>query len=372
MPIPFDETHYVPILKGKQGELDAIRESAAELRERFTPLIEVPPIPPKYIEGEDTPILAKSIASHVTDVAEKLSTAVGTERPFFIDGFYIEEDEQLEDGSEPIAGLFGALREGGLAFVPTIGLDRIADYGQSVRDAVEQDGRGCCLRLLESDLESLAELGPQVESLLNFLGLSPSDADLLLDFGPNVPGRAALPYLINAIPFLNDWRSFAVASSCFPQNLEGIAQNSIFEFERAEWVAWTFLRSKRKMLQRMPAFADYAINHPELSEVDPRIMRMSPNIRYTAPSTFVIAKGAAYPRKKDTSRRPGLEASIQYPRLAKMIISHPSWQGEGFSWGDQFIAACARKECVGNPTNWRAVGTCHHIASVVRQTANLP
>lgn len=372
MALHSDDTHYVPILKGKQGELDAIRESPAPVGEAFTPLIEVPPIPPKYVEGEDDPIPAKSIASHVADVAAKLADSLGTAWPFFIDGFYIEEDDKLEDGSEPVAALFSALRHAKLKFIPAIGLDRVADYAESVKAAIEVDGRGCCLRLLESDLESLAELKPQVESLLAFLGVGATEADLLVDFGPKVPSRAALPYQVNALPLLEQWRSFTVASSCFPENMEGVAQNSIFEFERLEWVTWAFLRAKRQTLVRMPAFGDYAINHPELSEIDPRIMRMSPNIRYTAPSTFVVAKGEAYPRKKDARKKIGAEASVQYPRLAKMVMNHPSWQGEKFSWGDAFIEACSRKACVGSPTNWRAVGTSHHIAFVVRQLASLP
>ena len=99
---------------------------------------------------------------------------------------------------------------------------------------------------------------------------------------------------------------------------------------------------------------------------------MSPNIRYTSEVTYVVAKGEAYQRKKDPKKKAGISASDQYPKLAEMIIKHPSWRGKKFSWGDAFIEACSRKACVGNPTNWRAVGTCHHIASVVRQIASLP
>ncbi len=259
-----------------------------------------------------------------------------------------------------------------MIFVPVIGLDRVKEYGQAVREAVSNDKRGCCLRLVESDLEALADLEAQVESLLDFIRVDASQVDLLVDFGPTVPSRSALAYQINALPFLKKWRSLTVASSSFPLNMAEVAQNSIVEFERREWTAWTFLRSKRKTLVRMPTFGDYAINHPGLVEIDPRIMRMSPNIRYTAELNYVVAKGEAYSRKKDRTKKSGVAASDQYPKLAKMIMNHASWAGKKFSWGDTFIEACSRRACVGSPTNWRAVGTSHHIACVVRQIASLP
>ena len=42
-------------------------------------------------------------------------------------------------------------------FIPVLGLDRVEDYAESVKAATKNDGRGCCLRLVESDLESVVE-----------------------------------------------------------------------------------------------------------------------------------------------------------------------------------------------------------------------
>jgi Beta protein len=372
MSLKFNHGHYVPILKGKQGELDAIRETAPEIRGDFTPLVEVPPVPPKYIEGEDEPVPGKTIDLHVSDVSQKFTDALGANTPVFIDGYYIENEGELGNGEEPVTGIFEGLRKSGVRFIPTIGLDRVSEYTEAVREAIQEDRRGCCLRLVEPDLEGLSELETQVASLMDALEVDAGAVDLIVDFGPNVPSRAALPYQINALPLLKKWRTLTVASSSFPVNMEDVAQNSVVEFERREWTAWNFLRSKPKTLARMPTFGDYAINHPSLTDIDPRIMRMSPNIRYTSAVNYVIAKGQAYPRKKDPRKKTGVAASEQYPRLAEMVMKHPSWAGKKFSWGDGFIDACARKARVGNPTNWRAVGTCHHIASVVRQIASLP
>lgn len=371
MSLRFEHEHYVPILKGKQGELDAIRETSRKVRERFTPLIEIPPIPPKYIDGQDEPVPAKNIAEHVNDVANSFVKALGADDPVLVDGFYIEEEQTLEGDIEPIERFFELLR-GRAKCIPVTGLDRVQEYGAAIKNILSTDDRGCCLRLVEEDLEGMSDLEPQIKSLLKFLDIDAPKVHLLLDFGPAVPSRSALPYQINALPRLKDWRTLTISSSSFPANLENVARNSLEELERKEWSVWTSLRAKRKTLGRIPTFGDYAINHPELIEIDPRLMRMSPNIRYTAELNFVIAKGEAYPRKKESTKKAGLAPSDQYPKLAQRIIDHPSWRGRKFSWGDAFIEECSQKKRVGSATNWRAVGTCHHIASVVQQIASLP
>ncbi len=226
-----------------------------------------------------------------------------------------------------------------------------------------------CLRLQEPDLAS-DTLDKQIAATLNGLDLSPKHVDLVLDYGPVVPPRSSLVPVLNAIPRVKEWRSFTLAASSFPVNMAGVAKYATVELDREEWTNWTFLRSRSDKLLRMPTFGDYAINYPEPSDVDPREMRMSANIRYTWTTTFVIAKGEAAPRKKD--KEPGAALSAQYPLLAQQIIEHKAWCGPTFSWGDSFIQKCANRECVGGPREWRAVGTSHHFAFVVKQQANLP
>jgi hypothetical protein len=374
----FGQSHYVPILKGKQGELNAVQKTSSKLVKHFTPLLEIPPIPPKYIEGEDDPIPSKSIDAHVESVGEKFAIALAGLPSVFIDGLYIESEDELSDGASPTAAIFQTLRASKIDFIPVVGLDRLEDYVDSVKLAADADGRGCCIRILESDLEGIADLTPQVESLLKFLGVKPRDVDLLLDFGPRVPSKAALPYQIESLPQVKAWRSLIVAASSFPVDMSRISQNSIDEPEREEWISWLSLRLRQKNLPRMPTYGDYAINHPVINEIDPRIISMSPNIRYTAEMNYVIAKGQAIPRKRkkptreEEAARNKLLPTEQYPKLAAKIKNHPSWRGAKFSWGDAFIDSCARKDCVGSATDWRAVGTCHHIAAVVQQIANLP
>jgi hypothetical protein len=374
----FDHKHYVPVLKGKLGEFNALRNLQGQAQiSHFTPLIEVMPIPAVYGDGENEPSPSKSIGEHIEGVAAAIAKATKHLPSIFVDGFYIESEDDLEDGPSPIDGLFTRLRSDGINFIPVVGLDRVEDYADSVKEAIKTDNRGCCLRLVEADIDGIAELDAQVKSLLTELTVTKSNVDLIVDFGWKVPQRAVLPFLIDALPSIKEWRSFTMVSSCFPPDMTDVQKNSIKEIERDDWITWLSLRSKTNVA-RVPTFGDYGINHPVLPDFNPLTMTVSPNIRYTDTLNYVVAKGQAQPRKKwaDTPQKKEIRAelapSVQFPKLAKKITKHPAWKGKDFSWGDAFIDKCSRKECVGSGTDWRAVGMSHHISLVLQQISNLP
>ena len=57
--------------------------------------------------------------------------------------------------------------------------------------------------------------------------------------------------------------------------------------------------------------------------------------------------------------------------IAQSVTDHPAYMGEDFSWGDEYIAKCARKEAKpGNPKTWVTVAINHHITFVVNQLSN--
>lgn len=361
----FDQQHYVPILKAKGGEFKALKEASETVRSAITPLLEVVDVPLKWAAGED-PVPSKSVDDHVEDIAENIAKSWGPSRNVFVDGFYIEE-HTLADGREPIDGLLDQLREANVMAIPVAGLDRNREYNEAIKRAVEQDERGVCLRLQEPDLES-DDLHEQIAAVISGIGLPPSQVDLLLDYGPKVPPKSALVPVLNGIPRVKEWRSFTMSASSFPVDMSEVARYTTVELDRDEWLNWVFVRSRSNNLIRVPTYSDYAINHPILSDLDPRSIRMSANIRYTWTTTFLIAKGEAMPRKKD--KEPKATAAEQYPLLADAIIGHKAWAGPNFSWGDAFIQKCANRECVGGGREWRAVGTSHHLAFVARQQAN--
>ncbi len=365
----YDDRHYVPILKAKAGELRALREVHQTVRNAITPLLEIMDVPPRWLDGEDEPVPSKSMEQHIAATADALVKNWGTERPLFVDGLYVEGADTLDDGREPFRALLDHLRDANMKSIPVTGMDRYAEYDEAIKGAVGSDGRGLCLRLEEEDFDS-DDLEAELNGALDYFGIGRSKVDLVVDYAATILPRSTLVAVVNSIPQLKKWRSFTLSACSFPKDMRDISANSIEELAREEWLNWTHLRARRDKVERMPTYSDYAINHPQLLEIDPREMRMSGNIRYTWTTQYVVARGEAFPRKKDKTKRD--PPRVQYPRLAKEITEHKAWMGPKFSWGDAYIQECANGKCVGGGREWRAVGTSHHLASVVQQIANLP
>jgi hypothetical protein len=99
-------TLYVPILWAKDGEYGALRQLPMEVKDRLTPLLEIPPIP--WDHASDRP--ARGIDQHLQKTASKIDKAWGKQSPLFVDFEWINPAERMIDGSHPVTYLFGSAR----------------------------------------------------------------------------------------------------------------------------------------------------------------------------------------------------------------------------------------------------------------------
>jgi hypothetical protein len=357
----FDHQRYVPILKGRTGEYGALQALSARGKEMITPLIDIPPIPWNHSAKRPE----KTIDQHLFKVGQKLGRAWGKEQMIFVDLFWVADKEIMTDGSQPITHVFQEARRQGVQAVPVTGFARERDYQSAVREIVNEDGRGVCLRVQREDFEETDELGAELLALLGYLGAAVSQADLLLDLraisdltANNLSARVAS--MIRRLPNLDRWRSFILGATGFPVDLIGLPPSQLSTLPRSEWVLWRDLVTNYT-IPRLPKFADYGISHPQPSEVDPRVMRASASIRYTTAESWLIVKGRnlrdhGYPQFRD---------------VCGTLLRNPEYCGARFSWGDLYISDCAmRRVSHGNLTTWRKVGTSHHIAFVAGQLAS--
>ena len=356
----FDHKHYVPILKGRDGEYGALSSFSPTLKARMTPVIELPPIPWDF-EAEAP---ARTIDTHLKKVAQKIERAWGQERVFFLDLLWISESERMDDGRHPLSFVCDSARTRRLAPIPVVSLVRGEDYLEACAASVETDRRGVCIRLQREDFVDYADIGSEMKRVLTAVNTRKADADLLLDFRALTPDSRSMTTrdaltLISRIPELNAWRSFAVAGTSFPENLIGLPPSDFSFIPRNEWNLWRGVL--RDSPGRLPSFADYAVSHPEPSEVDPRIMRPSASVRYTADEYWLVPKGR-------NLRDYGYE---QFHDVCRELIARPEYTGRSLSWGDGYIDDCANELVgTGNLTTWRKVATSHHIAYVFRQLSN--
>jgi hypothetical protein len=360
----FDHTHYVPILKGKMGERGALETLTPAVKSALTPLIEVPPIP--WDHDNETP--AKTVDAHIARIAQQLVACWGQTDRLFLDFNLLDPAAQTAQGVHALKAVLDDARTLGLMAVPVVGLARGQDYENAVQDAISQDARGLCLRLDGDDYEDPIALTGEVDDLLTRIGTSPADADLVIDLA--AIGTAAVHTLtlgviglIATTPHVTDWRSLTVAATGFPQDMSRFSSGTTSATPRTEWQLWLALRARRAALARVPTFGDYAISHPDLVDIDPRLMQPSATIRYTADDDWLVVKGKSF-------RRNG---AGQFHTLSATLANRSEFSGAGFSWGDDYIATCATGAGTpGNLMTWRRVGTSHHLAFVVSQIASQP
>lgn len=352
---------YVPILKGKRGEYQALEQLPPDDRQFVVPLIEVPPIAWDFInERPDRPL-----DTHLAAVPTQLIRSWQGGH-LFLDLDLLPEGETMEDGSHPLTFIRGACGPD-VAVVPVVGLSRPPAYLEAVARASQDDELGICIRLQGDDFELEDEaLTDSIRRLSEALGVPLDDVDLLIDLGElgsTAVGAVArmVRGLIAGMADVQVYRSLILASSAFPASLSIFPQDRISRAPRTDWLLWRAIVDASHSLPRNPTYSDYAIANPGLTEVDPRLMRMSANLRYTTGEEWLIVRGR-------NVRDYGYE---QFNDLCLTVLGLPEFSGPDFSWGDAYIASCAANDDgPGNATTWRRVGTSHHLAFASRQVSN--
>lgn len=348
---------YVPILKGKQGELDALKDIQPSTRRGMLPLIEVVPGDP------DAPSFVADTKKACKVVCERLAKAGYTDRVMLDAGLF--NLSVPIDGHRSVNGLLMAeARAKGLAAQAVI---RIGDEQAALDDASEawhKDGHGLTLRLVGEDLdEDPEDLDQQIETLLLiYVGAQRRDVDLVIDLAMidgdvAVKGYARLAVsLLRELPKLEEWASVTVASGAFPADLSAYAPFQIEQ--RSRYDAELYDRVVQRNLPRVIDYGDYAVAHPLLGPGGP--YAPPPQLRYTAADHWLILKG------KRTHR----DGNGQFHAICQEIAQHPDFVGPRLGRADQRIYD-GSPEGPGNGTTWRRIGTTHHLDLVVERLTTL-
>ncbi|MCX7012849.1 MAG: beta family protein [Candidatus Sumerlaeota bacterium] len=356
----FDHCHYVPCIRWKLGEYQAMFQLSSAAKDFITPLIEVPEIGYDFEERKP----AKSVDDHLKDFAKRIRVKWG-KRPCFVDLNLIDPSKRLSDGRHPMRFISDGLRDQGCPATPVTGLKRDSDYQRAVRESASKDRRGVCLRI---GIEAAAGSGLKgfIDAVLQAVGVGVTKCDLVLDLGaPNfepVEGFAKLILaMIPRLPYLSQWRTFALIGTSFPSSMGEVKQSQV-TIPRWEWLLYK--RVVKRLLEddiRPPTFGDYAVNHPDVLQLDMRRVKPSATIRYTADDSWFIVKG---PNVRDNG-------FLQYRELCASVVDSPHYLGRTFSYGDEYIASCAEGTAkTGNLSTWRKVGTNHHLEKVVKDISS--
>lgn len=376
----FDHRQYVPCLRWKQGEYEAISQLPPSSKRMLMPLIEVPEFGrPEHGWDHETASKTKTIDKHLALFAKRVYKK-WDDSPCFVDLSLISSAQRMKNGIHPISFIFKELRGLlGCQAIPVTGLLRDDKYQQEIKVASARDKNGICLRITIEQAKKKT-IKNELDSLLSTLEIQPVECDFILDLGAltnflPLNGLAmAIQAIVSKLPYLNNWRTFTLLGTSFPETMGSIKKEEEV-IPRYEWQLYKIVIANfRGNGIRLLSFGDYAINHPKVPEIDMRQVNPAATIRYTIDNSWYIVKGKKLKKdKKDKgekvkNKKYGYE---QYRDLSKRIINSKYYFRPTFSWGDEYIQKCATgKSGTGSLSTWRQVGTSHHIVKVIQDIAS--
>ncbi len=346
--INFDDRHYLPILKTKEGELWALGNTGAARKPFITPLLELHVGPPN-----------RTSAQHIDTVCEQIKQAWGKRR-FFLDT-HLYGQTSTASAALCVDALQAVAAEN-MNFVPVLSMKASPNFCQQIRPYVDK-GTGLLLRLRSGDFVDVGALQESLSDLLTSFSLTPNQVDVLIDYEA-VTEEAVMTQLlrthVNQLPYVKHWRTLSTAGSSFPSSVANQSAHVWNSLPRREWESWRTAGSGFALL-RNSTYGDYGVrdNQPPVSMGFPY-----PNIRYTSNGTFLV-------RRHDVLVKDGGSAGIRV--ICKSLLQHPAWRGAAFSEGDaRIIINADPQQGPGNAGNWTAWGMNHHFASVVDEIQSLP
>lgn len=327
---------YVPILKAKQGEKDALFQLKQSTKENIRPLLEIPP------EHMDTP----SKLNIEKFWANKL---------YYLDFPFETVSEEIEDS------VFESwiINSNSEYKIPVVHLSYETSKIESV---VSISTNGIAVRIsldefFEDDFTSdFAQLIQLIDS---------KQTDIIIDvqaIGESDYRRqaASTSYCLQQINDLDSFRNVIVCSGSFPNKLD-IEKEQFLNTPKLELELFKLVEKK---IEFPIIYGDYCVNHWAIFEFILG-MQVSFNIRYTLYGSYLVYKGK-------TAKKSGF--SYESVRaVCQKLVERREYFGNDYSWGDLMIADIANgtKSTSGNSTTWRAIGTNHHIETIVTQLSSL-
>ena len=373
----FNTKHYIPILRWKTAEKEALKELAEEDKQMITPLLELIMPPRKRLKKGEKP---KNPEEYRAESVSKLEGALpGLPKeilkywgnsPIFIDLNLLINGTLRKWGYDVIMNTGHAQA---ISVIPVIRLNSDADLENTVVELVKQYKSGLCLRILRSDL-SMDKIALSINDFLKKHELKHGEVDLLVDFelveDISTSEYSKIAESLQIIPSLPKWRTFTVAGGAFPFDLSHLSAHNTYRIPRSDWTNW-FSEIYSGKLERKPSFADYTIQHPIYTDPNPEA-NPSASIRYTIENEWIIMRGEAlYKVDKEGNEGPG---HSQSPSHAQLLTKEKEYRGRDFSYGDAYIAEKAKDvntPKTGSPRTWLRAGVNHHLALVARQISNL-
>lgn len=350
---------YVPSLRWRMGEYQALLNLDGSIKDRIVPLILIPEVEYDFEKREPK----KSVNDHVEPFPDRFHSKWGS-RPAWVGVHPNIIRDRMHDGRHIFSYVFEKLGWFGANAVPLLSINSSFPTLDAVRAVVNRDQFGIALSLSLEDL-MVTDTSSKIAFVLSTVGVPQTCVDLIVDLrAPNYcPYEVFADVLLAKVANLDDldaYRNFILVGTAMPQTL-GKLKIGTHDLTRHDWLFYKTLRSCSKSDMRCPTFGDYTVVNPSFSPVDMRMITTAAKLIYTTPSSWWIRKGSAFRNNR----------SQMYDHCRDLLRSGV-FKGSDFSNGDSYIKGCAAEiRGPSNQTRWKHVSINHHISQVVRDLDDL-
>ncbi|MEX3691907.1 hypothetical protein AB3X91_09195 [Paraburkholderia sp. BR14263] len=340
---------YMPVLKWKRGERDALRFLVDGQWHGITPMLELQPIG----VAPDTPTLRGALPAYVSEIETQVKKCIPVEQAVCIDTGYASSDYAKQISL--LLAICGALARAlehqivpvirsawleSLAALTPAQVSLLAEYNEVVlRLRTDEVGAS----QVQSSVDMLARVVKKRRIHLVI------DQFSLLDRQATACVSAVKPYLDAALGA--GCASITLAGGSFPLNLTG-KKLGFTDLPRVEWLIWL-------EIQKVPAYkalryADYTVTNPAPLPEDADLKSVNPSIaiRYAADDFWRLYKGRQF---KGAPRG-------ELRNLCKLLTSDTVYTNPFFSYGDaKYHKDANGSDKNGLPWTWRRDATNHHM-----------
>ncbi|MHB9937882.1 hypothetical protein CF098_07615 [Clostridium sporogenes] len=340
------KTTYVPILKWKKGEQEALKNIPNKYKETLTPLIEIT----DYIEP-----------NKISNTLEKCFN-----NPVYVDTIIASEDDRSYLLS--ILSHFHIINK---TIYPILYVDDLNSINTNLSDITNK----IAVRIsIPEDIDG-PDYSETFKIIKDFHKNSNVTIDLILDLGFILEKREANRQYSEVKMIINNYlinesfyNSLIISSTSFPEDLSSVNAGDCVSFNRYEMKLFTKLVSLFPDLKDKLVFSDFGVTKFTDTDMDFSKMRYGilPKIKYTTKDKYYVLKG----KRNHVTR----ELSIGYIELSNTILSSDIYFGENFSFGDSEIYEIGNqinKKRTGNNQNWVTISANHHIAVSAEQLSKI-
>lgn len=352
---------YVPFLKMKQNEIQAVVEVKNEILDKIIPFFDVPR-PKQNSELE--------IRERIR-IAKKCAEANLSEIKFYLDNFDTDESV-LIDGVAQYEFILRQFEK--FSIIPVAGLYRDSEHNAAAirRSASMKGQKVIALRLTSQDIESYKLTKSELVSVYDeFDKAELSEVHLILDH--RVITGDAKSVAENSMKFISqfqedfEFHKVIFAGSSIPANVADILKSKTeATIQRKEFSAWIELNAGASDIPWV--FGDYGLVSPDYTdmEFDFRIVQniATPKVFYTYQGHYFAVRGGSF---KSHPKKYG-----QYFSIADVIVEKPFFRKRTFSFGegyiiDRSVKAIKKATRPGSPSSWLKATLASHMTFVVSE-----